>query len=152
MNKQISKRPVFVVVLAAVLLGLGCSHSNDQSTGSSSDVLVVTDNSFKKEVLGADLPVLVDFWATWCGPCRMYGPVVDQVAKEYGGRLKVVRVDVDQNPDLSRTYQINAIPRSILFQKGTVLKNWIGYMGEDALKQELNQALPAPQPSAPSHS
>ena len=144
------RRILLPAALGACLLAGACSSSHSKSDGSSPDVLVVTESSFKDEVLNSDLPVLVDFWATWCGPCRMYGPVVDQVAKEYKGRLKVVRIDVDQNPGLSRNYQINAIPASILFQKGNVLKAWVGFMGEDDVKRQIEPILPPV--SSPAHS
>ena len=119
---------LFTAGFSLFLISGACSHK-----GSEADVLVVTDSSFQKEVLGSDIPVLVDFWATWCGPCRMYGPVVDQVASDYKGRLKVVRVDVDQNPGLSRAFKINAIPNSILFQN-LIFSNIIFYINHLSLK------------------
>jgi thioredoxin 1 len=132
-------------VLALVLTIGACAQK-----GSETDVLAVTDASFQKEVLGSDLPVLVDFWATWCGPCRMYGPVVDQVARDYKGRLKVVRIDVDQNPGLSRAFKINAIPNSILFQKGSAVMNWVGLVSEDDLKSGIEKVvLPVQDSSSP---
>ena len=117
-----------------------CSKSNSEA--SNPDVPAVTDATFQKEVLEADKPVLVDFWATWCGPCRMYGPIVDKMAEEYKGRLKVVRVDVDQNPTLSRNYRIQAIPASFIMEKGNVVKSWVGLISEDDLKQQIEQVLP----------
>jgi thioredoxin 1 len=132
-------------VLAAFLTIGACTQK-----GSEADVLAVTDSSFQKEVLGSDMPVLVDFWATWCGPCRMYGPVVDQVARDYKGRLKVVRIDVDQNPGLSRAFKINAIPNSILFQKGNAVMNWVGLVSEDDLKSGIEKVLvPVENSSSP---
>ena len=102
--KKMPRYVFLLAVLAAFLIVGACSKSNNES--SNPDVPAVTDGSFQKEVIESDEPVLVDFWATWCGPCRMYGPLVDKVAEEYKGRLKVVRVDVDQNPTLSRNYRI----------------------------------------------
>lgn len=147
--KKLFRSMTFPAVLAACLLAGACSNSNNQAPDST--VQAVTDGNFQKEVMESDTPVLVDFWATWCGPCRMYGPIVDKVAEEYKGRLKVVRVDVDQNPNLSRTYQIRAIPASFVIQKGTVVKNWVGLVSEDDVRQQLDQILP-PASSTSSHS
>lgn len=133
---------IYLTALALLAMTGACSKS-----GSDSSVLVVTDSSFQKEVINSDQPVLVDFWATWCGPCRMYGPIVDKVAEDYKGRLKVVRVDVDQNPQVSRFFKIQAIPNSLLFQKGNIVKTWVGYIPENELRSGLDQALPAAQPS-----
>ncbi len=126
-----------IVMVMGFVMG-GCS----QTQNSESDVLAVTDGTFQQEVVNSDKPVLVDFWATWCGPCRMYGPIVDQVAKDYKGRLKVVRVDVDHNPSLSKFFQITAIPNSLLIQKGKVLQNWVGLVSENDLKVVLDKVLP----------
>jgi thioredoxin 1 len=132
-------------VLAAFLTIGACTQK-----GAETDVLAVTDSSFQKEVLSSDVPVLVDFWATWCGPCRMYGPVVDQVARDYKGRLKVVRIDVDQNPRLSSAFKINAIPNSILFQKGNAVMNWVGLVSADDLRSGIEKVLvPAQSSSSP---
>ncbi len=111
------------------------------SKGGEEEVLAVTDSTFEKEVIKSDLPVLVDFWATWCGPCRMYGPIVDEVARDYKGRLKVIRVDVDQSPELSRAFKISAIPNSLLFQKGKVIKAWVGLVSKEDLKVEVDKVV-----------
>ena len=104
-------------------------------------VKAVTDSSFSGEVLKSPLPVLVDFWATWCGPCRMYGPIVDRLAVDYKGRLKVVRVDVDQNPGLSKRFQIQAIPTSLLMKKGQVLKTLVGVRSQGDMEKIIGQVL-----------
>jgi len=101
----------------------------------------VTDASFTSDVENSSNPVLVDFWATWCGPCRMFGPIVDKLAEEYQGRLKVVRVDIDQNPGLARNFGIRAIPTSLLFKKGKVVKGWVGLVSEDDLKVEVDKVV-----------
>lgn len=147
--KRFFRLAVLPTILLACLFATACSTSKDPRADT--DVLAVTDGTFKHEVAEADMPVLVDFWATWCGPCRMYGPIVDKVAKEYKGRVKVVRVDVDQNPNLSRAFQVQAIPASFIIQKGAVVKKWVGLVSEDEVRQQLDQTLP-PAGGANTHS
>ena len=86
------------------------------------DTLTFTDAGFDKEVLGADVPVLVDFWAEWCGPCRMMGPTVDQVASEYAGKVKVGKLDVDSNQQTAFRYGIRGIPTLLLFKGGQIME------------------------------
>ncbi len=112
----------------------------------------IFDGTFSKEVGKSSQPVLVDFWATWCGPCRMFGPIVDQLAKDYKGRLKVCRVDVDQNPRLSQTFQVRAIPTAILFKNGKVMQMWVGLVSEEELKTGVNKVLKRPQKQKPAES
>lgn len=130
-----SLKVVLVVTLLFGLVLLACAKHDSSTVAESSD------GSFQKDVMASDVPVLVDFWATWCGPCRMYGPVVDQIADEYKGKIKVVRVDVDKNPGLSSFFKINAIPRSILLNKGASVKEWVGYLPYNELKPQLESAL-----------
>ena len=93
-----------------------------------------TKDNFKKEVLEAELPVLVDFCASWCGPCKMLSPLVDEVAGERSGRLKTVKVNVDEEPELSMMYDVFSIPTLILFQNGTVVRKTVGYMPKEELE------------------
>ncbi|MBM4342014.1 MAG: thioredoxin [Deltaproteobacteria bacterium] len=85
-----------------------------------------TDNNFQAEVLQSDKPVLVDFWAVWCGPCRMVGPIVDQLADEYAGRVKVGKVDVDSNQRIAASYHISSIPTLMVFKGGQVVEQVLG--------------------------
>src|SRR5690242_1171052 len=101
------------------------------------NALAATDQNFETEVLHADVPVLVDFWATWCGPCRAVAPIVEELATEYSGRLKVAKVDVDSNPAISFKYGIRAIPTLYLFKGGEVVETVIGAKS----KQELIRIL-----------
>jgi thioredoxin 1 len=103
--------------------------------------LTVTDGSFDQEVLHSPQPVLVDFWAPWCGPCHMVAPTVDKLARELGGRLKVVKVNVDENPRLSGTYGVQSIPTMMIFKAGQVADRWLGAQPEGAIRARVNKAL-----------
>lgn len=97
----------------------------------------VTDASFATEVLSSNTPVLVDFWATWCGPCRMVAPVLEEIAAERAGRLTVAKLDVDSNPETARDFQVVSIPTLILFIGGKPVKRIVGAKGKAALLREL---------------
>lgn len=100
--------------------------------------VVGTDQNFQEEVLKSDKPVLVDFWATWCGPCKIVKPVVEKLAEEYKDKVKVVEVDVDQNPQISGQFGIMSIPTLMFFKGGQPAKTMIGAQGEEALKREFD--------------
>jgi thioredoxin 1 len=104
-------------------------------------VTEVTDNNFEAEVLESDVPVLVDFWAPWCGPCRMVGPVVEEIASEKSGQLKVVKMNTDENQQTSISYNIMSIPTLILFRHGQEAKRVIGAYPKKRLEAELEPAL-----------
>jgi thioredoxin 1 len=97
----------------------------------------VSDANFENEVLKADIPVLVDFWATWCGPCKAIAPVVEEIASEYSGKLKVVKVDVDKNPETSMRFSIRSIPTLMVFKGGTVVEQLIGGMPKRTLLDKI---------------
>src|SRR5437588_8662244 len=96
--------------------------------------ITLTDKIFGDEVLKATQPVLVDFWAPWCGPCKMVGPIVEELAKEYVGKLKVGKLNVDDNQQVSGQYGIMSIPSLVFFKNGQVVKTIIGAQGKEALK------------------
>ena len=98
----------------------------------------VTDDTFDAEVLGSDKPVLVDFWAEWCGPCKMVAPVLEEIAAEHGDKLTVVKVNIDENPDITRRYQIMSIPTLSVFSGGEVVKSIIGAKPKAALLRDLD--------------
>jgi thioredoxin 1 len=102
----------------------------------------VSDASFASDVLSSDKPVLVDFWATWCGPCKMVAPVLDEIAAERGADLTVAKLDVDTNPDTARDYQVVSIPTLILFKDGQPVKRIVGAKGKAALLRELSDVVP----------
>lgn len=97
----------------------------------------VTDDSFESQVLQAKEPTLVDFWAEWCAPCKMIGPIVEQVAAEYADKLRVVKMDVDSNPQTPQSLGIRGIPTLILFKDGVEAKRIVGYRTKEALVDEL---------------
>ncbi len=103
----------------------------------------VTEQTFESEVLRADLPVLVDFWAEWCGPCRMVAPIVEELAGEYAGRLKVTKVDVDDNQHIAMRYSIMSIPTLGVFKGGEMIERIVGYMPKQELKRRVDGALQA---------
>ncbi len=104
-------------------------------------VTEVNDANFEQEVLQSSQPVLVDFWATWCGPCRALAPVVDQVASEYNGRLKVMKMDVDQNNATPGRYGIRGIPALLLFKDGKVADQIVGYVPKDTIDKTVSKVL-----------
>jgi thioredoxin 1 len=110
-------------------------------TGKTSSTVAVTDDSFAQDVLSSSTPVLVDFWATWCGPCRMVAPVLEEIAAEKAGSLTVVKLDVDANPTTARDFQVVSIPTLILFSGGKPVKRIVGAKGKAALLRELADAL-----------
>ena len=107
----------------------------------SDTVLHATDADFDSHVLQSDVPVLVDFWAPWCGPCKMIAPALDQLAGEYAGKAKVVKVDVDQNPATAMTFRVRSIPMLLVFKDGQIHGQQIGAVGKAQLAQLIDKAL-----------
>lgn len=105
--------------------------------------ITVTDATFAREVLESDLPVLVDLWAPWCGPCRMIAPVVEKIARDYAGRLKVAKLNVDENPHTALRYQVQGIPTLLLFKGGRVADRIVGAVPEPLLRGKVDVVLRA---------
>jgi len=101
----------------------------------------LTDSTFDEEVKSSDQPVLVDFWAEWCGPCKMIGPSLEEISKDYAGRLKVVKLNVDDAPDTARRFEVMSIPTLILFKDGEPSLRIIGAKGKGQLIQEIDPFL-----------
>ena len=103
--------------------------------------VAVDESNFEQLVLQSKIPVLVDFWATWCGPCRMVAPVVEELAEEYSGRVSFGKVDVDQNPRVASQYGIMSIPSLLIFKDGKPVSNIVGFRPKDQLKKSLDDVL-----------
>lgn len=100
-----------------------------------------TDNTFTKDVLESKLPVLVDFWAPWCGPCRQLGPIVDQLATEMEGKLAVYKINIDENPEVPSKYGIRGIPTLMLFKDGKLTDTKVGLLPRNALKHWIEKSV-----------
>ncbi|CEO16845.1 Thioredoxin-1 [Rickettsia monacensis] len=101
----------------------------------------VTDSFFKKEVLESDLPVLVDFWAEWCGPCKMLTPIIDEISKELKGKVKVLKMNIDENPNTPSEYGIRSIPTIMLFKNGEQKDTKIGLQQKNSLLDWINKSI-----------
>jgi len=106
-----------------------------------SNYIEATDDNFESEVLGSEVPVLVDFWAVWCAPCRMIAPIVEELASEKEGRLKVAKVDVDNNPQTAIKYNIRSIPTLLVFKGGNVVDQMVGAVPKSMIESRLEKHM-----------
>jgi thioredoxin 1 len=104
-------------------------------------LMKLDSNNWQNEVVGSDRPVLVDFWAPWCGPCKMIGPIVEELAMEYDGKIKVGKVNVDDNQQLASQFGIRGIPTVMIFKDGNVVHSFVGLRSKEDLAEALNEAL-----------
>ena len=107
----------------------------------SEQLIHVTDDSFESDVLQSNAPVLVDYWAEWCGPCKMIAPILDEVASEYADKLKIAKLDVDQNAETAQKYGIRSIPCLMLFKDGDIVATQVGALSKSQLSEFLDQNL-----------
>ncbi|MDD4907932.1 MAG: thioredoxin [Candidatus Omnitrophica bacterium] len=101
----------------------------------------LTDNNFKSEVLQSDLPVVVDIYATWCGPCKMVAPILEELSKEYAGRVKIGKLDVDESPQVPGRYGVMSVPTLMFFKKGEVMDQVVGALPKPQLKSKIDEVL-----------
>jgi thioredoxin 1 len=104
-------------------------------------IVTLSDSTFDEEVKGSSEPVLVDFWAEWCGPCKMIGPTLEELAKDYAGKLRIGKLNVDDNPDVARRFEVMSIPTLILFKDGEPVQRMVGAKGKGQMVQELGPFL-----------
>ncbi|MEK6674093.1 MAG: thioredoxin [Planctomycetota bacterium] len=107
------------------------------------NTLEFTDQNFEQQVLNSEEPVIVDFWAEWCAPCRMLGPVIDELAKDYSGKVKVGKLDIDANTDVTVKYTVSSIPTVMIFHKGQVVQKFVGVRGKKDFQQAIDKIVSA---------
>ena len=129
-----------VALLLVSLVTSGCRQSTAHSTRAT-NIVEITQANFQTEVLASTKPVLVDFWAIWCGPCKTLAPIIDEIAKDYDGRVKVASVDVDAASPLAERYEIRAIPTVLMFRGGKVVDQFTGLRSKSEIQRQLDKLL-----------
>lgn len=139
--QDMTRRVWWAAVLVCVVLllwGLGGCPADD---GASSEVVVLHDSTFKANVLDSEKPAIVDFWATWCGPCKMQAPIIEKIAQKYASKVLVGKLDVDSAPKTAQAYGVTAIPTLVLFKNGHEVKRFVGLQQEETLVQAIETNL-----------
>jgi thioredoxin 1 len=131
------------LALALGALVVACEHATTQSSHDDPNIVTLTASNFKEQVLQSSQPVLVDFWADWCAPCKVLAPTISEVAKEYSGRLKVGKVDVDKHEALVEQFSVEGFPTVLLFKDGKVVDRTLGVVEKSVLQEKINKLLPA---------
>lgn len=103
--------------------------------------IVITQDTFEQEVLKSEIPVLIDLWAVWCGPCKVLSPIVEEIAKEYEGKIKVGKINVDENPDIAMRYDVRSIPTLILFKNGQIVSHMVGVQPKPFITGEIEKNI-----------
>lgn len=98
---------------------------------------IITKNNYQKEVIESDIPVLIDFFATWCGPCKMLAPIIEELAKDYEGKVKICKVDVDNDPELAMQFEVSSIPTMVLFKNGELVNKHVGFLPKASIEKML---------------
>ena len=129
------------VLLISMLAGGGCGKSTARSEAHATNVVILSEVNFQNEVIAASQPVLVDFWAPWCGPCRTIGPIVNELAKDFDGRAKVAKVNVDDAPALAQRFGIQGIPTMLIFRDGRVVDQVTGVVPKRELTAKLDKVI-----------
>jgi thioredoxin len=142
--------PALLTGAAALLWLPACEHRTGYaSTHDDTNIVTLTKSNFRAEVLSSTQPVLVDFWADWCGPCKILAPTISELAVEYAGRVKFGKVDVDRHGSLAEDYSVEGYPTVLLFKEGKLVDRMLGVQEKKVLEEKLNRLAPAPAAAAP---
>ncbi len=146
MESKKSAKISLLIGIAAIVVGIlffmSIMPANKSSKSKESSMTSrTTDATFQQEVLSSDIPVVVDFWAPWCGPCRLVGPIIDKIEKTANGRFKVYKLNVDENPQTASAYSITGIPSVLIFKSGKVVKQLVGAQSEQGYSAAIEEAL-----------
>ncbi len=144
MKRNVAVVSVFALtlgLLVAAVVGSGCGKSSDRPEANATNVVILSEANFQNEVIAAPQPVLVDFWAPWCGPCRTIGPIVNELAKDFDGRAKVAKVNVDDAPALAQRFGIQGIPTILIFRDGRVVDQVTGVVPKRELTAKLDKVI-----------